>query len=155
MSVCMSVCNSANREPVLQRKFRPSSSSTKSQIFTSDPSTTKLTNPLTTTMTTTTTTGSSTAAVHPTSSMSVPSPPAAGSTPSRAQTEYMLLGDQSKFASNVVYHLKPRPSDHTGHHTTDHIRHLHHSDHIRHRRSNQVHSLYTLLRSVFYKLEMY
>ena len=123
LSVYLCICGLLDREPALQRKLRPHAPSTKSQIFIPASSSTS------------TKSGLSTAAVHPTSSTSVTSSPAgvaqsrgsvssspAGVAQSRGyHNEYMLLGDQSKFASNVVYHVRPRASEHIRPRTSEQV----------------------------------
>ena len=124
MYVSLSVCAGVEREPALQRKHRSQTSSTKSQIFlpvdpststgTAGPSTTTIRPPSSTSLPASydgvrsTIPGQSTVAVHPSPSTSQP---AAGSRSHDHHNEYMLLGDQSKFASNVIYHVRPRTSD--------------------------------------------
>ena len=120
----MFFCSVVAREPPLQTKHRPETSSTKSQIFFSA-------NPIATTAVPSTNTAgqaaasvTSTSAVRPTIAASVsPSVPAGMASAPRDQNsnvsngsrdfynEYMLLGDQSKFASNVVYHVRPHSSN--------------------------------------------
>jgi len=112
LSICLCLCGSVQREPALQRKHRPSTSSSKSEIFFPANSVTSAAEP-------------SPAPVQPRPSMTASSASASsvsvgadgrggsvGGPGSRdIYSEYMLLGDQSKFASNVVYHVRRRTSD--------------------------------------------
>ena len=108
------VCGLVEREPALQRKHRQQTSSTKSQIFfPANPTTSagKLS-----TSASKTTQSTSATSVQPSPSASVSTVPAgissgAGSHKSSSNSnEYMLLGSQSKFAPNVVYHVRPSSS---------------------------------------------
>jgi len=103
LSMSLSICFcSVDREPVIQRKHRVPTSSTKSQIFFSvNPVTTVTSGPSTTTVSSSSTTR------DPVSSSSVSGQTGRPRVQRAASDEYMLLGDQSKFASNVVYHVRP------------------------------------------------